>query len=67
MTKEDILRRYSDSTNNSLLTQELAGNAARIQLRGVIGSGASFITAAAHQNIYKTNLVFLLLHRQGNV
>jgi transcription-repair coupling factor (superfamily II helicase) len=59
VTKEDILRRYSDSTNNSLLTQELAGNAARIQLRGVIGSGASFITAAAHQNLYKTNLLIL--------
>lgn len=59
MTKEDILRRYSDSTNNSLLTRELAGNAARIQLRGVIGSGASFIAAAAHQKIYKTNLLIL--------
>ncbi len=58
MTKEDILRKYSDSRNNSL-TKELNGNAVRIQLRGIIGSGAAFITAAAHQHIFKTNLLIL--------
>ncbi len=59
MTKEDILRKYSDSANNSLLTQELKGNTARVQLKGVIGSGASFIAAAAHQHNYKANLLIL--------
>lgn len=59
MTKEDILRKYSDSKNNSLLSQELKGERARIQLKGVIGSGASFIAVAAHQNNYKTNLLIL--------
>jgi transcription-repair coupling factor (superfamily II helicase) len=59
VTKEDILRKYSDSKNNSLLSQELKGDAARIQLKGVIGSGASFIAVAAHQNNYKANLFIL--------
>lgn len=59
MTKEDILRKYNDSTNNSILISELKGNATRVQLRGIIGSGASFIATAAHQNIYKTNLFIL--------
>ena len=59
MTKEDILRKYNDSANNSILISELKGNATRVQLKGVIGSGASFIATAAHQNIYKTNLFIL--------
>ncbi len=59
MTKEDILRKYSESSNNSLLSQELKGDAARIRLKGVIGSGASFIAAAAHQHIYKASLLIL--------
>ncbi len=57
--KEDILRKYGESVNNSLLTQELAGNATRVQLKGVIGSGASFIAASAFQHIHKTNLFIL--------
>ena len=59
MTKEDILRKYGDSSNNTLLTEELKGDATRIQLKGVIGSGASFIAAAAFQHIHKTNLLVL--------
>ena len=59
MTKEDILRKYGESTNNSILTQELAGNATRTQLKNVIGSGASYIAAAAFQHIHKTNLLIL--------
>ncbi len=59
MTKEDILRKYGDSSNNLLLTEELKGNATRIQLKGVIGSGLSFITASAYQHIHKTNLLIL--------
>ncbi|HEY0030227.1 MAG TPA: transcription-repair coupling factor [Bacteroidia bacterium] len=59
MTKEDILKKYSESGNNSLLTQELTGNATRVQLKNVIGSGASFIAAAAYQHIHKTNLLIL--------
>ncbi|MBL0328299.1 MAG: transcription-repair coupling factor [Bacteroidetes bacterium] len=57
--KEDILRKYGESTNNSLLTQELAGNTTRTQLKGVIGSGISFIAASAFQHIHKTNLFIL--------
>jgi transcription-repair coupling factor (superfamily II helicase) len=59
VTKEDILKKYSESGNNSLLTQELTGNATRVQLKNVIGSGASFIAAAAYQHIHKTNLLIL--------
>jgi transcription-repair coupling factor (superfamily II helicase) len=59
VTKEDILRKYGESTNNSLLIQELAGNATRTQLKNVIGSGASFIAASAYQHIHKTNLLVL--------
>ena len=59
MTKEDILRKYGESTNNSILIQELAGNATRVQLKNVIGSGASFIAATAYQHIHKTNLLIL--------
>ena len=59
MTKEDILRKYGESTNNSSLIQELTGNATRVQLKNVIGSGASFIAATAYQHIHKTNLLIL--------
>jgi transcription-repair coupling factor (superfamily II helicase) len=57
VTKEDILRKYSESSNNSLLTQELNGKATRTQLKNVVGSGASFIAATAFQHIYKTTLL----------
>ena len=59
MTKEDILRKYGESNNNSLLIQELTGNATRVQLKNVIGSSASFIAAAAYQHVHKTNLIIL--------
>ncbi|MDQ3046767.1 MAG: transcription-repair coupling factor [Bacteroidota bacterium] len=59
MTKEDLLRRYGDSANNSLLIQELKGETTRIQLKGVIGSSAAFIAAAAFQHLHKTNLYIL--------
>ena len=59
MTKEEILRKYGESSNNSLLTQELTGGAARIQLRGIIGSGTSFIAGAAYQYSNKTHLLIL--------
>ena len=59
MIKEDILRKYSDSRNNTLLTDELKGNAARLRLKGIVGSGTSFIAAAAYQNSSKTNLLIL--------
>lgn len=59
MTKEDILRKYSDSKNNSLLIDELKGNSARIRLKGIVGSGSSFIATAAYQNSYKTHLLVL--------
>ena len=59
MTKEDILRKYSDSQNNSLLIDELKGDSARIRLKGIIGSGASFIVSATYQNTYKTHLLIL--------
>ncbi|MCX6294615.1 MAG: transcription-repair coupling factor [Bacteroidetes bacterium] len=35
----------------------MKGNATRIQLKGVIGSGLSFIAASAYQHIHKTNLL----------
>lgn len=57
--KEDILKKYGESVNNSSLTQELAGNATRVQLKGVIGSGISFIAASAYQHVHKTNLFIL--------
>ena len=59
MTKEDILRKYGESSNNSILTQELNGNATRVQLKGIIGSGISFIAATAHQHVNKTSLFIL--------
>ena len=59
MTKEDILRKYGESPNNSTIKQELSGDAARLHLRGIVGSGASFIAAAAYQHNYKTQLLIL--------
>lgn len=59
MTKEDLLRKYSESANTTLLSKELAGNAVRMRLKGVIGSGASFIVAATYQHSYKTHLLIL--------
>ena len=59
MTKEDILRKYSESANNSLLTQELNGKATRVQLKNVVGSGASFIATTAFQHLLKTQLFIL--------
>lgn len=59
MTKEDILRKYGDSPNNSLLIQELNGEGARLQLKGLIGSSASFIAASAYQHLNKTFLIIL--------
>lgn len=66
MTKENILRKFTDSTNNLLLTQELSaglltenGNVTRIHLKNTIGSSISFIASAAYQNIYKTNLLIV--------
>jgi transcription-repair coupling factor (superfamily II helicase) len=56
VTKEEILRKYNDTANNSLLTQELKGKGVRVHLKNVIGSSLSFIAAALHQNVYKTNL-----------
>ncbi|MCE3280945.1 MAG: transcription-repair coupling factor, partial [Bacteroidetes bacterium] len=56
MTKEEILRKYNDNENNSLLIQELKGNGVRVHLKNVVGSSLAFISAALHQNIYKTNL-----------
>jgi len=59
VTKEDILRKYSESANNSILTQELTGEVARVQLKNVVGSGASFIAATAFQHLNKTQLFIL--------
>ncbi len=59
MTKEDILKKYSDSANNSILIQELNGKTTRTQLKNVVGSGISFVAAVAHQHLYKTNLFIL--------
>ncbi len=59
VTKEEILRLYSDSANNSLLTAELKGEGARMQLRGIIGSGAAMVAAASWQHIHKTFLIVL--------
>lgn len=59
MTKEEILKKISESRNNSILTEELKGTDARVQLKGVIGSSAAFINATAYQHIHKTNLVIL--------
>jgi transcription-repair coupling factor (superfamily II helicase) len=59
MTKEDLLRKYSESANTTLLSRELAGDAVRMRLKGVIGSGASFIVASAYQHSYKTHLLIL--------
>jgi transcription-repair coupling factor (superfamily II helicase) len=59
VTKEDILRKYGESPNNSAIKQELSGDAVRLHLRGIVGSGASFIAAAAYQHNYKTQLLIL--------
>lgn len=59
MTKEEILKKISESRNNSILTEELKGTDARVQLKGVIGSSAAFINATAYQHIHKTSLVIL--------
>ncbi len=59
MTKEDILRKYRDSKNNLLLSDELKGSSAHIRLKGVIGSSASFITSAAYHHSGKTHLLIL--------
>lgn len=56
MTKEDILKKFSESDNNLLLTQELKGNVTRVHLKNTVGSSLSFIAAAAYQHIYRTNL-----------
>jgi len=57
LSKEDILRRFSESKNNSLLTQELAGERARIHLKNIIGSGISFSISATFQHLFKTQLI----------
>lgn len=59
MTKEDILKKISESKNNSVLTGELQDKTARIQLKGVIGSAAAFINGVAYQSVHKTNLIIL--------
>jgi transcription-repair coupling factor (superfamily II helicase) len=59
LTKEEILKKYNEAPNNLLLTQELKGEVTRIHLKNVIGSSLSFITAALHQNIFKTNLLIV--------
>jgi transcription-repair coupling factor (superfamily II helicase) len=59
VTKEEILKKFNESQNNLLLTQELKGGVTRIHLKSVVGSAVSFITAAAYQNIYKTNLLIV--------
>jgi len=59
VTKEDILRKFSDSANNLLLTQELNGKVTRVHLKNTIGSSISFITSALYQNIYRTNLLIV--------
>jgi transcription-repair coupling factor (superfamily II helicase) len=56
VTKEEILRKYNETDNNSLLTQELKGKGVRIHLKNVVGSALSFIGSAVHQNLFKTNL-----------
>lgn len=57
MTKEDILRKFSDAENNLLLTQGLKGEVTRVHLKNTVGSGISFIAAAVYQHLYKTNLL----------
>jgi transcription-repair coupling factor (superfamily II helicase) len=59
MTKEDLLRKYSESANTTLLSKELAENAVRMRLKGIIGSGASFVVASTYQHSYKTHLLIL--------
>ena len=59
MTKEDILKKFSESANTSILTEELKQAAARIQLKGVIGSSAAFISATSYQHVHKANLIIL--------
>jgi transcription-repair coupling factor (superfamily II helicase) len=57
LTKEELLQKYGESPNNSRLTQELNGVAARIHLKNTVGSSISFIASAAWQHVYKTNLL----------
>ncbi len=59
LTKEDILKKISESQTNSVLTEELKQQTARIQLKGVIGSAIAFIAASAYQHVAKTNLIIL--------
>ena len=59
VTKEDILKNFGESKTNSVLIQELKGNAVRLQLKGVIGSSVSFIAATAFQHLHKINLLIL--------
>jgi transcription-repair coupling factor (superfamily II helicase) len=59
VTKQEILRKYGESSNNILLLEQLKGSSTRIQLRGIIGSGASFVAGAAYQYTNKTHLFVL--------
>ena len=59
MTKENVLLKYSDSPNNSLLLNELRQSSARIRLKGVVGSAAAFIAAGSFQRNSITNLFVL--------
>jgi transcription-repair coupling factor (superfamily II helicase) len=59
VTKEDLLKKFNESGNNLLLTQELKGGVTRIHLKNVVGSAISFIAASAYQNVYKTNLLIV--------
>jgi transcription-repair coupling factor (superfamily II helicase) len=56
LTKEELLKKYNESPNNLLLTQEINGEVTRVQLKNVVGSSLAFIAASAHQNVYKTFL-----------
>ncbi|MCW3085939.1 MAG: transcription-repair coupling factor [Bacteroidetes bacterium] len=42
-----------------MLTQELKGEVTRVHLKNTVGSSVSFIAAAVHQHVYKTNLLIL--------
>ena len=59
MTKEEILRKYGEASNNQLLVGQLKATSARIQLRGIIGSAASFIAGAAYQYTNRMHLFVL--------
>jgi transcription-repair coupling factor (superfamily II helicase) len=59
VSPNDILKRYSESENNLRLVQELKGDAVRIQLKNIVGSGAAYIAAAAFQHLTKNHLFVL--------